>query len=338
MQTYNEIREKVKTMNSKCKCCKVCNGLACAGEVPGVGGKGNGRSFINNVEALKRVHIVLDAIMEDGVVSTKTTLLNQAVSMPILVAPIAGIQNNYGVEMSDLAYNEAAFEGAKRAGTFAFSGDGMHLEMFSEPLKAVAKFGGIPTIKPWIDEATNIRIDAALATPQVFGIATDIDAAGLPFLRQSATPVKNKSVADLRAMKERMKELPFIVKGVMSVQGALKALDAGADAIVISNHGGRVLDDCQGTMDVLPQIKAVVEDRMTILIDGGFHTGNDVFKALALGADGVLVGRHAILAAIANQADGVELALNQMKKELEEAMIMSGCRSIEEITAEKVVR
>ena len=84
---------------------------------------------------------------------------------------------------------------------------------------------------------------------------------------------------------------PFILKGIMTVSGAKKALEAGASGIVVSNHGGRVLDQCPATAEVLPAIADAVGGRMTILVDGGIRTGMDVFKALALGADAVLIGR-----------------------------------------------
>lgn len=338
MQTIKEMKQKVKEMDTKCKCCRICNGHACAGQVPGVGGKGNGRSFIRNVEALAEIKIVMDPIMNDNPISTKTTLFNKELSMPIMIAPIAGIKGNYGVEMSDEEYNYFVCEGANAQGSFAFTGDGMHLDMFTKPLGAVATYGGVPTIKPWIEEAVSIRVKAALETKNVIAIATDLDAAGLPFLRTSTTPVKNKSVEDLKVLKQELKEIPLIVKGIMSVKGALKAVEAGADAIVVSNHGGRVLDDCQGTMDVLAAIKEAIQDRATILIDGGFHSGVDVFKALALGADGILIGREAVNAAIANGSEGVSDLLSQMKQELIETMILTGCSNIEEITTECVVK
>lgn len=338
MQTIKEMKQKVKEMDTKCKCCRVCNGIACAGQVPGVGGKGYGRSFIRNVEAIERIKIIMDPIMDANEVSTMTTLFNKELSMPIMIAPIAGIKGNYGVDISDEEYNFMVCEGANAQGSFAFTGDGMQLDMFTKPLGAIARFGGVPTIKPWIEEATSLRVKEALATENVFAIATDIDAAGLPFLRTSVTPVKNKSVQDLKELKKEIKNVPFIVKGIMSVKGALKALEAGADAIVVSNHGGRVLDDCQGTMEVLPAIKEALQDKMTILIDGGFHSGVDVFKALALGADGVLIGREAVTAAIANGSDGVSDLLAQLKQELSETMILTGCSNIEEITADCVVK
>ena len=146
----------------------------------------------------------------------------------------------------------------------------------------------------------------------------------------------NKSVADLKKMKEMAGGIPLIVKGVLTVEGARKCVEAGADAIVVSNHGGRVLDDALSTIEVLPEIAAAVKGQITILVDGGFRTGLDVFKALALGADGVLIGRPLALAAVGGGKEGVRLTLDKIRSELRETMIMSGCSTIAEITRSHV--
>ncbi|MGL5540760.1 MAG: alpha-hydroxy-acid oxidizing protein [Erysipelotrichaceae bacterium] len=337
MQTYQEVYNQARTRQTKCRCCKVCNGIACAGETPGVGGKGTGRSFIRNVEKLKEVVFNMDSIQEDGPIDTSTHVFGQTFTLPVFAAPIAGVKNNYGADITDREYNMQVCEGCARVGSFAFSGDGMYPEMFREPLEAIAQYGGIATIKPWHDDDTLWRIKEAVATNACFAIATDIDASGLTILRKSATPVKSKSVCDLKGMKQACGTKPLIVKGILSVAGALKALEAGADAIVVSNHGGRVLDDCLAPIEVLPKIKAAVGNRLTILIDGGFQSGGDVFKALALGADGVLMGRKMAISAIGGGADGVAMLLEKVKMELEETMLLTGCASLKDITPDKVI-
>ena len=106
----------------------------------------------------------------------------------------------------------------------------------------------------------------------------DVDAAGLPFLKNMTPPAGSKSVAELAEI-VKLAEHPFIVKGVMTVKGALKAKEAGAAAIVVSNHGGRVLDQCPATAEVLPEIaEALKGSGVKILVDGGIRSGVDVFK------------------------------------------------------------
>ena len=103
----------------------------------------------------------------------------------------------------------------------------------------------------------------------------DIDAAGLPFLKGLTPPAGSKTVAELREIIDYA-GVPFILKGIMTVRGAEKALEAGAAGIVVSNHGGRVLDGVPATAQVLPEIARAVKGRLTVLVDGGIRTGVDV--------------------------------------------------------------
>ncbi|CAN4022426.1 SMI1/KNR4 family protein, partial [Dysosmobacter welbionis] len=115
---------------------------------------------------------------------------------------------------------------------------------------AIAKNGGcgVPTVKPWNLETIRQKMDLVKAADP-FAIAMDIDAAGLPFLKNMTPPAGSKTVEELREI-VAMAEKPFIVKGIMTVAGAKKALEAGAKGIVVSNHGGRVLDQCPSTAEV----------------------------------------------------------------------------------------
>jgi isopentenyl diphosphate isomerase/L-lactate dehydrogenase-like FMN-dependent dehydrogenase len=131
---------------------------------------------------------------------------------------------------------------------------------------------------------------------------------------------------------------PFILKGIMTVRDAVLAVEAGAHGIVISNHGGRVLDEMAGTMDVLEEIVREVRGRIRIMIDGGFRTGVDVLKALALGADFVLIGRPVAIAAVGMGSRGVSFYLNSLRRELEQAMILTGCERISDISGDIVRR
>ena len=158
----------------------------------------------------------------------------------------------------------------------------------------------------------------------------DIDAAGLPFLKNMTPPAGSKTVAELREIISYAQR-PFILKGIMTVKGARKALEAGASAIVVSNHGGRVLDQCPGTAEVLPEIVEAVGTEMTILVDGGIRTGMDVFKALALGANGVLIARPFVNMVYGGGAEGVQVYVNKLKAELEDTMAMCGAHSLKEI-------
>jgi len=158
-------------------------------------------------------------------------------------------------------------------------------------------------------------------------VACDIDAATLINMRIFGQPVGPKSAESIAKVAASI-QIPFIVKGVMSAEEALACAEAGAKGIVVSNHGGRVLDGMVGTADVLPEIAEAVKGRITIFADGGVRHGEDVLKLIALGADAVLVGRPAAVAAIGGGAEGVKLMLDTFKRELCDAMMITGVRDI----------
>lgn len=126
-------------------------------------------------------------------------------------------------------------------------------------------------------------------------------------------------------------QLPLLVKGITAPDDALRAIEAGVDGIVVSNHGGRILEAQPGTLAQLPAIAAAVSGRATLLVDGGIHKGSDILKALALGADAVLIGRPIIHALAVAGALGVAHVLHLLRAELESAMVLTGCPTIKSI-------
>ncbi len=131
-------------------------------------------------------------------------------------------------------------------------------------------------------------------------------------------------VADLRTRTR----LPILLKGIMTAEDARQAIEAGIDGIVVSNHGGRTLDTQPATIDVLPEIAAATGGRVPLLLDGGIRRGGDVFKALARGADAVLIGRPYIWGLAAAGAVGVSHVLHILRAELEATMALTGCRDL----------
>lgn len=126
--------------------------------------------------------------------------------------------------------------------------------------------------------------------------------------------------------------LPIVVKGLMSPDDVRMAAARGADAVVVSNHGGRVLDGLPSPLEALPRIARAVDGRLPLLLDGGVRTGTDVVKALALGAQAVLVGRPQLHALAVAGLPGVAHALHLLRAELELAMAQLGCRTLADIT------
>ena len=337
MNTWNEVYASAKAKCKKCHCCPVCDGRSCRGFTPGPGGKGSGSAFVRNAEMLKKILIQMDTITSNEEIQTSSDFFGHPVSLPVYAAPISGILQNYGADISDLDYTKALVQGCIDANTIAFTGDGMYDDMFLDPLHILEEHHGygVPTIKPWLFDNMKWRIESSNQA-NVLAVASDIDASGLTNLRNSVTPVGFKSVKDLKEIKS-MLHVPFILKGILSVNGACKALEAGADGIIVSNHGGRVLDDSPSGIEMLEAIVKAVGGKMKIFVDGGFRSGNDVFKALALGADGVLIGRPVSHAVIGDGAEGVSIYMKKIQLELKEAMAMSGCKTIQDITRDKVI-
>lgn len=126
----------------------------------------------------------------------------------------------------------------------------------------------------------------------------------------------------------------LLLKGVLSVEDAQRAAECGCDGIVLSNHGGRQLDYCISSIDVLPEVTAAVGGGMTVIVDGGFRRGSDVIKALALGAHGVMVGRATLYGLIAAGEQGAHRALEILTGEIDRTLGLLGCCSIGELGPE----
>lgn len=129
----------------------------------------------------------------------------------------------------------------------------------------------------------------------------------------------------------------IVIKGVLDVEDARTAADMGFDGLVVSNHGGRQLDGVPSTISVLPEIAAAVGDRMQILFDGGIRSGLDVVKALALGADGCVLGRAWAYALAAGGEAGVAHVLDILRKEMHVAMALTGCTRLSDLRESKII-
>jgi 4-hydroxymandelate oxidase len=144
-----------------------------------------------------------------------------------------------------------------------------------------------------------------------------------------------KSLSGIRCFVEATK-LPFILKGILSEQDTGKALEAGAAAIVVSHHGGAILDYAVPPLKILPRIAKLIDGKIPIFVDSGITRGTDVFKALALGANGVLVGRSAMAGLSSGGAGGVEKLITGTNAELQRVMSLTGCANLEKINSELI--
>lgn len=334
-----ELRETAKKkMAGKCRVCPVCNGRACAGEVPGMGGTGTGEAFTENLRALAawklNMRTVHDAVQPD----TSVEMFGKRLKTPVLGAPITGAAINAGDALNEWDMVSALVEGSQLAGSLGWIGDPANPAMYEDGLQAIRKAGqGIAIIKPRMDNREMITLFRLAEQAGAIALGTDLDGAGLITMALKGQPVGPKTKEQLAEL-IRATELPFIIKGIMTPDEAVMCAEAGAKAIIVSNHGGRVLDHTPGAADVLPGIVKAVKDKITILADGGVRSGVDVLKLLALGADGVLVGRPLIMGAYGGGTEGVKTVIEKYTSELKAAMILTGCRSLKEIGSQVLWR
>ncbi|WP_031515634.1 alpha-hydroxy-acid oxidizing protein [Desulfofalx alkaliphila] len=327
------VREEAKKkLKGYCRVCPVCDGRACAGEVPGMGGLGTGAAFKANLEALNKIKLNMRTMHNAKEVDTTCTLFGHKISTPIMAAPMTGTPYNMGGAITEREFIGMIVTGSKKAGSIGYTGDGADPAMYDSGIEAVTeeKGWGIPIIKPRSQEEILARIRRAEQSGAI-AVGVDIDGAGLVTMALKGQPVGPKTKEEVKELVSSTK-LPFILKGIMTVDEAEMAVEAGAAAIVVSNHGGRVLDHTPGAATVLADISQAVGDKITVLADGGVRSGLDVIKLLALGADAVLVGRPLVVGAFGGGADGVALIIEKYNSELKHAMLLTGCSSLKDIT------
>jgi isopentenyl diphosphate isomerase/L-lactate dehydrogenase-like FMN-dependent dehydrogenase len=343
--TLEVVRENARQKLKQAKVCMVykdCDGdptRFCQGQhygrPLGFGGIGSGASFHNNWLALRKIKLKMNLIDKQIEPDTIFNFYGKKLSMPIMAASVSGV-NSFGGEsvISEREFCRAVVQGCGKAGSLPWRGDTYTYSLensFGLDAIAEANIGGVKIVKPRKQEVIMQFFEKAkLSNATAVGI--DTDGAGSYAMRTHNKPVFLKTSADIQELVNST-TLPVIIKGVMSVEDAVSAIDAGASAIVVSNHGGRVLDHTPGTADVLPEIVDTLKGKNAmVVVDGGVRTGYDVLKMLALGADAVLVGRDIVRAAVGGGAEGVKIQMEFLQKTLAKAMLMTGCASLAEIT------
>lgn len=348
---YAQYQEHAKeVMKPTCKVCKVCNGRACAGKFTNsleMGSKGNNAGFINSYDALAKIRIVMDVIHDDYIPDTSYEVFEKKFDLPVFASPIGTILTDYVIDSpyfnNNDAYGRALVEGTHEAGGMAWLGDNKKPGYFEgqvDPLKDVGG-KGVPTIKPWADRDEFWKRVRYSMEVGVMAIATDLDAIGLGYQYSGKVGSKNEGVCSrsLEELKEMISaiEVPVVIKGVMSVKTAVKALEAGAYGILVSNHGGNIVEGSQSPSDVLEDICNAVGDSMRVFADGAVRSGEDVFKLLALGADAVGIGRPYTISVYGGGRDSVSIYTQKIYWELQNIMRLANCRSLKDITRDKIV-
>ena len=317
---YNEVLRRARErIAPKCKVCPECNGLGCGNTMPGPGSKAPGNGANDNWRAWRRWSLNMDTIAPNTPVDTSLALFGRTFSLPVIAAPIGSLRAQFNPEDDIRDYNA-----------------GLDARVFPHGCELSKQYGGIglPVINPLSMDTIKANLDLANAADP-FAVSVVIDSAGLPHLKAASPDAGSKTVAELRELCDYA-QMPMILKGIMTVRGAQKAAEAGAAAIVVSNHGGRVLPGAAATADVLPEIADAVGGRVKILVDGGIRSGTDIFRALALGADAVMICRPFLISYYGGGTEGIVAYVEKLRAELTDAMYMCGARSLGDITRDMV--
>lgn len=192
--------------------------------------KGVGDTAIRNYDKWKEIRVQMDTIAENKPVDTSLELFGKKFKYPFFAGPVGAVGLHYGDCLDDVAYNDILVSSCAKYGIAAFTGDGVDSNVMVAATKAIKKTDGIgiPTVKPWNLDVIAGKMEMVHES-KALAVAMDIDAAGLPFLKNMEPPAGSKTVEELRQI-AKMAGTPFIVKGVMTVKGALKAKEAGASA------------------------------------------------------------------------------------------------------------
>ncbi len=273
--------------------------------------------------------ILIEQRLIDSVVAdTSTTLFGERFSMPVLTPAFSHLGNYGGRELTGLEEYSVA---AKECNILNFCGM-MENDMFEKIAKTGAKT--VRIVKPYADNG-KVRDQLQFAeSVGAFGVGMDIDhifgPEGLDVVVGEEMAVQTSDM--LRSYVEST-ELPFIVKGVLSVADAVKCADIGAKGIIVSHHHGR-LPYAIPPMMILPEIKEALAGRdVTIMVDCGIGSGADVYKALALGADAAAVGRSMLPSLEKDGVAGVKKFLRDVNNELRFIMSCTGFSQVSDIDA-----
>ena len=202
--TYQEVLENARGQMGPCKACPVCDGRACRNTIPGPGAKGTGDTAMRNYSAWQNIRVNMDNPVRRGRAGHQLHAAGRQFRLPVFAGPVGAVQLHYGSKYDDLAYNDLLIPACREAGILAFTGDGTNPAVMTAACKAIgaAEGFGVPTVKPW-DAATIAGKMQMVRDSGAFAAAMDIDAAGLPFLKNLTPPAGSKTVEELRASSRR---------------------------------------------------------------------------------------------------------------------------------------
>lgn len=332
---YSKVLENAKKrIGPNCRVCPDCNGRACGNIMPGPGSKAPGLPALTNREGWLDIKLNMDCLCAYEEINAEFDFFGKNFRLPVFIAPVGDISTQYNEGDDICDYNDCAIAAANEAGAASFFGDGIVRTTLIRALESGAANNGVgvPVINPKPAEKMREEIDIANKYG-VFLMSFVIDSIGLPHFSKSQRGRITKSVSELRELIDYAGK-PVIIKGIMTPKSAEKAVEAGASGIIVSNHGGRAFAEGPSTAEVLPEIARAVGDKCRIIVDGGIRTGQDVFKALALGADAAMICRPMLIAYYGGGKEGILSYFGKLRAEFTETMLLTGARKLADICPE----
>ncbi|MFL5952866.1 MAG: alpha-hydroxy acid oxidase [Gaiellaceae bacterium] len=319
------------------------------------GGAGDELTLRDNVEAFRRWQLRPRMLVDVDACTTTTTVLEQEISMPLIVAPVAfqrvahpdgelgmaRAAKSAGTIMclstltTTTPADVASVGGPRWFQLYVFRDDGVTRELIAQ-----ARDGGFGALVLTIDAP--VRGNRERDARSAFAIPEDVQIAAFGTGGLTPRQVFEAISASLtwRDVERLCAEsgLPLLVKGVLTAEDARLACEHGAAGIVVSNHGGRQLDGVSATIDALEEVVQAVDGRVEVLVDGGIRRGTDVVKALALGARAVLVGRAPLWGLAVDGEAGAARVLGLLRAEILGALQLVGCTSPADVSRDRVAR
>lgn len=297
------------------------------GETMGFGGEGQGKTFFANYKSLDGYRLKMRLVKKHAEPRLGASFLGYPVNMPVLVPSVSGVKNMSNA-IPEEEFQRGLLEGARLFGTIGMSGQTpSHADR--HPGLDYAK-NGVLVFKPQSQEKLISEFKQAEEAGAI-AVGVDLDGCGSTNWAAAGKAVYRKSPEELKELVDAT-SLPVLFKGIMCLEDARAVVESGAKALVVSNHGGRVMDYGQGVAEVLPDIASNFKNDIQIIADGACRTGYDVMKYLALGAHFAMIGRPIARMSLAGGPEAVKAYLDFVKSELRRAMLMTGCDDVDQIS------
>ncbi|XP_074226388.1 2-Hydroxyacid oxidase 2 isoform X2 [Camelus bactrianus] len=294
------------------------------------GGADDGFTRDDNIAAFKKIRLRPRYLKDVSKVDLQTTIQGEQISVPICIAPTGfhclawpdgEMSTARAARAAGVCYITSTYASCSLEDIVAAAPEGLRwYQLYVQPNRQLNK--------QLIQKVESLGFKALVIT---------VDVPKIGNRRYNVTDLKKSLLLkNLGSPEKSLTRLPIILKGILTKEDAELAVKHNVQGIIVSNHGGRQLDDVPASIDALMEVVAAVKGKIEVYVDGGVRTGNDVLKALALGAKCIFLGRPILWGLAYKGEHGVEEVLNILKNEFHTSMTLTGCRSVAEINRDLI--